>query len=281
MQLLTPLTQRLIALAIEEDLSLGDLTSDCSLDSDCIASAVVIAREPLVVCGGELVGEVVRLIDPEVRVELLVEDGAQLKEMEVIARLQGKARSLMKAERTILNFLQRLSGIATATRSYVAPLKKLSLLDTRKTTPGWRSLEKYAVRTGGGRNHRHNLGDMILVKNNHIDANGSSVTATLTRVFSSKPFYAPVEVEVRNELELSEALAFPVNAILLDNMNNAELSASLAIIRATGKPILVEASGGITPERLLSLDEIGVDAVSMGALTTKATNVDISMRIKI
>jgi nicotinate-nucleotide pyrophosphorylase (carboxylating) len=276
-----PSVRNLIALAIEEDLSLGDVTCDSSIDESCTANAVIIAREPQIFCGSGLIAEIAHFIDPQLSVTVLVKDGASVKDMDVIANLSGKASSLLKAERTILNFLQRLSGIATATQRYVQSLTRLALLDTRKTTPGWRALEKYAVRVGGGRNHRYNLGDMILVKNNHIDANGGSVLETLKRVFARKPLYTPVEIEVRDQAELKHALAFPIQAILLDNMNNDEVAQCVGIIRAVSSSIVIEASGGITPERLLALESMGVDAVSMGALTTKATNVDISMRIKL
>jgi nicotinate-nucleotide pyrophosphorylase (carboxylating) len=179
----------------------------------------------------------------------------------------------------VLNFLQRLSGVATAARALVLKNPGIVLLDTRKTMPGWRLLDKYAVRIGGARNHRFSLGDMILIKNNHIDAHPEGMRAVLAHIVANKPLYMPWEVEVRTLQELGVALEFSPTIVMLDNFSDELIAEALTRISAQPRRPLVEVSGGVTPERLVSLASLGVDAVSMGALTTRAPNVDISLRI--
>ena len=166
-----PHVKKLIDLALDEDLSLGDITSELCVDREQEAKAEIIAREKLVVCGTQLIGEICSCLENKISCQILIEDGLEVEPNTVIARLSGSARTLLSAERTILNFLQKLSGIASYARNLSQTYPDIVLLDTRKTTPGWRYLEKYAVRVGGAKNHRFNLGDMILVKNNHIDSN--------------------------------------------------------------------------------------------------------------
>lgn len=275
-----PSVRRLVLLAIEEDLPAGDVTAALTIDPEDCGRATVVAREALIVCGVPLVGVVFREFGWEVAVEAVVAEGSRVTAEAPLVRLAGSTRHLLAAERIVLNFLQRLSGVATGVRRVVDAAHGITVLDTRKTTPGWRLLEKYAVRVGGGANHRGSLSDMVLVKNNHIAAHRGSVRDTLRRVFAAKPIYLPVEVEVRSLTELEEALEFDVAVIMLDNMPTALIAAALQRIRAVKSQLPVEVSGGITPERFPELARAGVTLVSMGALTTQAVNVDISMRLE-
>ena len=281
MSLDAPQVRELIRLALSEDLVFGDITSELTVSDLKEYSAEVIAKEPLVFCGGGMIQKVLAEL-PEAGAKITVcrEDGSEVGSGTVVAKLKGRAKTLLSAERTILNFLQRLSGIATYTRQIVAVSDKLTVLDTRKTTPGWRALEKYAVRVGGAKNHRSSLGDMILVKDNHVDANGRSVHKTLQTVFAGKPVYMPVEVEVRTVKELAEALEFPVQVVMLDNMAREDLRESLKLIKERRPEVLIEVSGQVKREQLRDLAAIGVACVSMGSLTTQARWVDISMKLR-
>jgi nicotinate-nucleotide pyrophosphorylase (carboxylating) len=275
------LVQKIIDLALEEDLSGGDITSTLTVPEGKGGAGELVAKEPLVVCGLPLVGRILQTVSHgSGQVKLHTSEGQKVQKGAVLATIQADLRSLLAAERTILNFLQRLSGVATLTARVCGRARGVAVLDSRKTTPGLRVLEKYAVRTGGGRNHRFSLGDMILVKNNHIDANGGSVSKTLSRLRASAPLYMPVEVEVRSIDELIEALPFNPAVVMLDNMNDREIKRALSVIQQSGQAMQVEISGGVTAERIPKLKSLGVKIVSMGALTTKAQNVDISMRIK-
>jgi len=281
----SPLVRRLIHLAIEEDLSFDDVTSSLSIPDSARAQAAVIARQSLVVCGTPLLGMIFDELGAETEVSVLTSDGQPVTEDTVLATIEGRTRDLLSAERMILNFMQRLSGVATITRRFVEAAGGLVVLDTRKTLPGWRLLDKYAVGVGGAKNHRFHLGDMILVKNNHIDvARGKSpaekVRATLATVFEKKPTWMPVEVEIRSMDELQAALGFKPQIIMLDNMDDRQIKESLEVIKKEAPEIQVEISGRVTVERLAALKALGVNCVSVGALTTQATNVDISMRIK-
>ena len=275
-----PLVRRLIQIALEEDLPAGDVTAALTLSPGQRGSATIIAREQLVVCGVPLARAVFRELGWPVEVRACVEEGQEVAAGATLAELSGATRHIVSAERIILNFLQRLCGIATGTRRVVAHAHGITVLDTRKTTPGWRLLEKYAVRVGGGTNHRGSLSDMVLVKNNHIDAHGGSVRATLARVFAEKPLYLPVEVEVRSLSELEEALDFDIAVVMLDNMPTALIAEALARVEMKRPGLPVEISGGVTVERLPELARAGVRLVSMGALTTQAQNVDISLRLQ-
>jgi nicotinate-nucleotide pyrophosphorylase (carboxylating) len=276
--LISPHIDALIQLALQEDLGAGDLTSELTIPAAHQSRARILARERLVVCGLFLVERIAKAVDTKLEVSLLFEDGDTAKPDEVLAELRGPTRSLLAAERTILNFLQRLGGVATHARRLSEQAKGLTLLDTRKTTPGWRTLEKYAVRVGGAANHRGSLGDMILVKNNHIDANGGDVRATL-RKLSKRPPYVGVEVEVRTLKELSAALEFEPDVVMLDNMDDSMISQALAIVAKADHQPLVEVSGCVRPERFARLKSLGVTHASLGLLTSGAASVDISMRI--
>jgi len=276
---ITPLVRKLIAIAIEEDLAFGDITAALTVPEQLKSTARVIAREQLVVCGLDIVAAIVQgggwLID----VQKLCSDGSVVEDGGVLLELKGATRDLLSAERTILNFLQRLSGVATYTRELCGSAHGLAILDTRKTMPGWRYLDKYAVRIGGGRNHRYSLGDMILVKNNHIDAHPGGIRGALADLSGKKPFYMPWEVEVRTLEELSIALEFAPTIVMLDNFSDAVLPVAMALVSSSKRRPLIEVSGGVTEDRLRTLSAAGADAVSLGRLTTHARNSDISMRI--
>jgi nicotinate-nucleotide pyrophosphorylase (carboxylating) len=275
------LIRKLVALALEEDLSFGDITAALTVPEDHRASAKIIARQRLVMCGCEVL--------PTIKVEghwsfdlkIKATDGQQLESGAVIAELSGLTRELLAAERTMLNFLQRLSGVATYTREFCAVQPGLVVLDTRKTMPGWRVLDKYAVRVGGGRNHRFCLGDMVLVKNNHIDAHPQGMRGALADIAANKPLYMPWEVEVRNLDELRIALEFKPTIIMLDNFPDQMIKQAVDLAKAAQEAPMIEVSGGVTRERLAAIYATGADAVSVGAITTQAPNVDISMRISV
>jgi len=270
------LVRKLINLALEEDLGLGDVTTNLALEPCQLMRAEVIARESITVCGLNLIEAICEEFKAEVKCELLFTEGAAAPANSVLAELSGRAIDILALERTVLNFLQRMSGVATHTASIVRNIGSLVLLDTRKTVPGWRVLDKYAVKVGGASNHRMNLSEMIMVKDTHIDAAGG-VSVVLGRIFSNKPLYMPVEVEVRSEVELRQALEYPINMVLLDNMTDQELEKAIKIIRESGSNVSIEVSGGIRPERLQVLEKLGVTCVSMGALTSQATSVDIAL----
>lgn len=275
-----PIVRKLVALALEEDRCFEDITSELTVDAEKQGSAVLLAREPLTICGLPLLSLIHSLYGgPPIITELLVSDGERCKEMQHIACFTGSVRALLATERTILNFIQRLSGIATYTAKVKEQAGDLVVLDTRKTTPGMRTLEKYAVKVGGGENHRYHLGDMILVKNNHVDANEGDMRRTLEKVTANKPASLPFEVEVRSLNELKVALQFSPDSIMLDNMDDALIREAVGIISQSESSPFIEASGSITAQRFKALSTAGVTGVSMGALTCKAGTADLSMRI--
>jgi nicotinate-nucleotide pyrophosphorylase (carboxylating) len=273
------LVAKLIELSLDEDCVFSDATSLAALGATLDAGAELVAKEELVVCGLPIINQIIQIACYDISVKLLLRDGQIAQKNTVLANLEGKARELMSLERTILNFLQRMSGVATYTRNYCKDTT-LKILDTRKTIPGWRLLDKYSTRVGGASNHRMNLNDLILIKDTHVEAN-AGITKTLEQVFQKKEQQIQVEVEVRNLSELKEALNFPIDMIMLDNFSDDAIKEALLIIRDNSKSIIVEASGGITKDRLNTLNALGVDCVSVGALTTKATNADISMYTKL
>jgi nicotinate-nucleotide pyrophosphorylase (carboxylating) len=274
------LVRKLVDLALEEDLAFGDITANLTVPEEHRSVARIIARQRLVMCGVDLLPIIIGEGRWGIKCEIEVEDGAVVEDGGVIARFSGLTRELLSAERTVLNFLQRLCGVATYTRDLVSVEPRLIVLDTRKTIPGWRVLDKYAVRVGGGRNHRFGLGDMVLVKNNHIDAHPEGIRGALLAVVKGKPLYMPWEVEVRDLLELKIALEFKPNIIMLDNFSDLLINEALEVVRSEKERPLIEVSGGVTRERLGVIYQSGADAVSVGALTTQAPNVDISMRIE-
>ncbi|MFN4895698.1 MAG: carboxylating nicotinate-nucleotide diphosphorylase [Pseudomonadota bacterium] len=273
------LIRKLVDLALEEDLAFGDITASLTVPEDHTSAARIIARQALVMCGCDVLPVIIQEGRWSIELALKVEDGQLLSPDSVIADLKGLTRELLAAERTILNFLQRLCGVATYTRDFCSIEPGLVVLDTRKTLPGWRVLDKYAVRVGGGRNHRFCLGDMVLVKNNHIDAHAQGMRGALRDIAANKPVYMPWEVEVRNIDELRIALEYKPTIIMLDNFTDTAIVDAVQIVRAASEPPMIEVSGGITRERLAAIRLAGADAVSVGALTTQAPNVDISMRI--
>jgi len=275
----SPLVRKLIDLALEEDLALGDITASLTVPDHHTSKAKVIAREKLVVCGVDIVSEIVRAGGWSLTVHTRVADGTVVEDGDILVELAGRTRDLLSAERTVLNFLQRLCGVATYTRNFCEACKGLKILDTRKTMPGWRLLDKYATKIGGASNHRFSLGDMVLVKNNHIDANPQGIRGALAEIVANKPLYMPWEVEVRDLEELTIALSFNPTIIMLDNFQDDRLKEAVALIKSVSQPPMIEVSGGVSKERLAAIHAAGVDAASVGALTTQAPNVDISMRI--
>ncbi len=271
---------RLISLALEEDFgAAGDVTSQALLPASKQGRAVFLAKESLVLAGAEVVRRVVAAVDPSLELHLEAADGQRIEARRTFGTLRGSLRSILGAERTALNFLQRLSGVATATSRAVAAVAgtRLTLLDTRKTTPGWRALEKAAVRAGGGTNHRFGLFDGVLIKDNHIAAVGS-ITEAVRRARSGTHHLLKVEVEVVDLPGVDEALAAGADVIMLDNMDTPSMARAVERIAGRAR---TEASGGITLERLPEIAKAGVDFVSMGALTHSARSVDISLEVAV
>jgi nicotinate-nucleotide pyrophosphorylase (carboxylating) len=269
--------ERLIDLALEEDLFLGDVTSDATLDPAAEGEGRFLAKDELVLAGADVAVRVFDRLGASCRFE--GRDGVAFARGSFIGTARGPVRALLAAERTALNFLQRLSGVATLTRRCADALAtgggKARLLDTRKTTPGWRRLEKDAVRAGGGTNHRFALGDGVLIKDNHVAACGG-VGEAVRRARARASALLKIEVEVVDLAGLAEALSAGADIVLLDNMDDAAMAE--AVRRASGR-VLLEASGNMTLERLPKVAATGVDFVSMGALTHSATAVDISFEI--
>jgi nicotinate-nucleotide pyrophosphorylase (carboxylating) len=269
--------EELIRLALREDLGPGDVTTDNLVGPDAVGKGIVVAKESLVLAGIEVAKEVFAMLDPDIRFETAFCDGAQLVPTHEVFRVSGRVRPLLAGERTALNFLQRLSGIATLTRQFVDRVAgtNVRLTDTRKTAPGWRRLEKYAVRVGGAYNHRFGLFDGILIKDNHIKACGG-ITAAVERIRQRQGHLLRIEVEVTNLDEVEEALKNKVDVIMLDNMNVREIKEAVKLIKRCA---LVEVSGGVTLGSVAELAATGVDIISIGALTHSARAVDMSMRI--
>lgn len=265
----------LIRRAFDEDLP--DITSEAIFDPSQRGRARFIAKGDGVFCGLVFAEATFALLDPTSSFRSLINDGTPVKPRDVLAEVEASVIALLSGERTALNFIQRASGIATATRRYVDAVAgtRAKIYDTRKTVPGLRLLDKYAVRCGGGENHRAGLHDMFLVKNNHIDAAGS-ITAALERI-RAKKMPQPIMVEVRDLAELDEALALAPDFILLDNMSVETMAEA---VRRTAGRIPLEASGGITPQTIRAIAETGVDRISIGSLTHSVTALDISMRIE-
>jgi nicotinate-nucleotide pyrophosphorylase (carboxylating) len=262
---------------LQEDLGHGDLTSELTLPPSVEGEAVILAKEPGILAGLEIARRVFRLVDPQLAFASQVEEGASVVAGQEVVQIKGSLRGILAAERLALNLLQRLSGIATLTRTYVEALRGTStqLLDTRKTTPGLRALEKYAVRVGGGKNHRFGLFDGILIKENHIRGAGG-ILAAVQRAKAGAPHHLKVEVEVRNLQELEEALAAGADLILLDNFPLEQIRA--AVQRVGGK-VPLEASGNMNLERARQAAEAGVDYISVGALTHSAKALDLSLLV--
>jgi nicotinate-nucleotide pyrophosphorylase (carboxylating) len=273
-----PLWDPIIRRDLEIDLgSAGDLTTDATIPADTMTTAAVVARAEGRISGLEFATEAFVMLDDRVAVDLIVSDGADAAAGTTIATISGPARAILTAERTALNLLGHLSGIATVTRNVVRLVEGTgaSVAETRKTTPGLRVLEKYAVRCGGGSNHRFGLDDAVMIKDNHIAVAGS-IPDALAAVKSSVGHTVTIEIEVDDLGQLEEVLEHGADVILLDNMSTDELRQAVAMIngRATA-----EASGGITPETARSIAETGVDVLSMGWLTHSAPNLDVALDI--
>lgn len=265
--------------ALEEDMPYGDITTDSLIPEDRMVEAKFLAKADGVICGMPVAERVFKLIDARTTLEILKNDGQAVQKGEILAILRGPAAAVLKGERTALNLLQRLSGIATRTHCFAELVKDypVSVADTRKTTPGLRYLEKYAVRCGGGRNHRYSLSDAVMLKDNHIAAGGGILSAVRT-VRASIPHTVKIEVEVENMDMVREALESGADIIMLDNM---DIAAMAEAVRVIGGRALVEASGDVTEERIRAIAETGVDIISIGCITHSVKALDISLRFKI
>lgn len=267
----------IVRAALAEDVGSGDVTTDAIVPADLRGSADVVVREAGVICGLDQAFAVLLELDPTARIELLAQDGDRIEHPpQVVARLHASVRALLTGERTALNLLQRMSGIATTTRRYADLVAGtgVQLLDTRKTAPGLRALDKHAVACGGGTNHRAGLHDAVLIKDNHVAVAGG-VPAAVERVRMRHPG-RPVEVEVDTLDQLQQALAAGADVILLDNMPPAQLRRAVA---ATAGRARLEASGGITTDTIREVAETGVDAISVGALTHSVRALDIALEV--
>jgi nicotinate-nucleotide pyrophosphorylase (carboxylating) len=276
--MLTPRTAHLIDLALEEDAGLGDVTSRAIFSAGHHSRAIIDAKQDLVICGLEVAAAVFACVDPKLKTRLLTADGKRVKSGAAVLSVEGPTASLLTAERTALNFLQRLSGIATQARRYADAVKDsgVRIVDTRKTTPGWRALEKYAVRCGGCFNHRSSLGEHVLIKDNHVAAAGS-LTRAVERCRAAAPHSAKIEVEAKSLAEVREACRAGAGVILLDNMTPAEVRAA---VRTIAGRAIVEVSGGVRYETLRDYALPGVDVISIGALTHSAPAADLSLDLR-
>ena len=280
---LTPEEQidEIIELALAEDLGQGDVTSEILIPPDLVGKAYILVKEEGVIAGLKVAEEVFRRVDPTLKVEILIKDGAKVKAGDITANVSGAVISILEAERTAINFVQKLSGVATATSKYVAQVQglKTNIIDTRKTTPGMRLLEKYAVRMGGGKNHRLHLGDGILIKDNHLvalRAMGLSLKEIVAKAKKNAPKGIRVEVEATSLQEALDAAGAGADMILLDNMPPEEMK---RVVSMLPRHVKTEASGGITLENVRAAALSGVDVISVGALThsTKALNVSLEL----
>lgn len=267
-----------VARALAEDIGTGDVTSLWVLPPELGARGRFLVKEPGVIAGLEVAAEVFRQVDADVSWRTFIPDGSTVRPGDVVAEVVGRAQSLLSAERVALNFLQRMSGIATLARRYVEAVRgtRAIILDTRKTVPGLRVLDKLAVRLGGAANHRFGLFDMVLIKDNHIAAAGS-ITAAVERVRAHNQARLPVEVEVTNLDQLAEALSLGVDRILLDNMDLETMRRAVAYVDGR---VELEASGGITLENVAAVAATGVTHISVGALTHSARALDISLELE-
>ena len=263
--------------ALKEDIGKGDITTRLTVPANLKTTAHIIAKQNGILAGSEVVQQVFKILNPKVNISFRIKDGAKFNTGVIIAKLTGNARALLTGERTALNVLCRLSGIATLTRKFVDKISgtKAKIYDTRKTTPNLRFLEKYAVRMGGGTNHRFGLFDMILIKDNHIQAAGSITNAIMrTRKNNSKML---IEVETKNLSEVKESLQLEVPIIMFDNMNLKQIREAVKLAKGKAK---LEVSGGVNLRNVRKIAETGVDYISVGALTHSAPTIDMSMEIR-
>ena len=275
MAVATDTLERIVHAALAEDIGAGDITTEATVSADAVGTAELLVKEAGVVCGLRAAEATFLALDSDIRFEALARDGDIVEPLAVVARVTGSQRAILTGERVALNFLGRLSGIATLTHSYVEAIAGTgaSVLDTRKTTPGLRALEKHAVASGGGRNHRFGLDDAVLIKDNHLRAAGSLAAAVqLVRAASD----LPIEVECETLDQLREALEAGVDAILLDNMTPAQLGDAVGLTNGRAR---LEASGGVTLDTIRAIAETGVDEISVGALTHSARSLDVSLEL--
>ena len=270
--------RKIIRRALEEDIRSGDVTTSASLTGSETGLATALAKEDLVVAGMDVFREVFRQRDGGLLFETGLSDGARVPRGTILATVSGSLASILTAERVALNLFQRMCGIATLTKQFVDAVAgtEAKILDTRKTMPGLRILDKYSVRAGGGRNHRYGLYDGLLIKDNHIEAAGG-IAEAVRRVRGQAPLMVKIEVEVKNLVEVGEALSAGADIIMLDNMSVDAMKKSVALI---GGKALVEASGNVTLATVRAIAETGVDFISAGALTHSARAADISLKVK-
>lgn len=283
--------QKLIELALKEDIGAGDITSDALIHKNLLGKAEIVAKTKGVLAGIKIAEKVFKKKDPNLFFIPLKKDGENFKPNDKIAIIEGRVKSILKCERTALNFLQKLSGIATLTQSFVSKMKgkKIKILDTRKTTPGFRILEKYAVKAGGGENHRMGLYDMILIKENHIKAAGdiSSAIQKAKKTLENKDFVKKfskkkkikIEVETKNLNEVKDALGFKIDMIMLDNMPIQMIKKASQIIRSSKKNIKIEVSGNIDLKNLRDYSKLDIDYISIGAITHSSKAIDLSLNL--
>ena len=276
LNLYTGQIDKLIIDALAEDIGTGDITTMSVVESDRTAKGEYIAKESGILCGIDICARVFAILDPTIKMTKYFSDGDRIEKGDIIARVEGNAISLLSGERTGLNIMQRLSGIATRTAKAVAAEtgSKTQIADTRKTTPGMRILEKYAVRVGGGSNHRFNLADGIMIKDNHIVAAGS-ITEAVMRARKNAPHTLKIEVEVETIDQLREALEAGADIIMLDNMSNEMMTEAVRIVNGRA---LTEASGNMGDRNLAAVAATGVDIISIGALTHTVKSLDISLK---
>ena len=268
--------KRLISQSLEEDLGTGDITTNSVVPADTLVSGNFIAKEKGVICGTDIAAMVFQTLDPLITMEVMIRDGQEVAPGDVIAKISGPATAILSGERLALNFMQRLSGIATKTAVYVRQMAgtRTTIVDTRKTTPGLRVLEKYAVRTGGGGNHRMNLSDGVLIKDNHIKAAGG-IRQAVESARKHAPKTLKIEVEAETLEQVDEALEAGAEIIMLDNM---DLETMKKAIKRIGKRALTEASGNMDAKDLSAVAAAGVDMISSGALTHSVKALDISLK---
>ena len=274
--------RQIIALALAEDLGKGDVTTNSLIPDEKIGVASILAKEEGILAGVEIAEEVFRQVDTKLKIKVWLKDGAKVGSGDMIAVVEGRIASILKAERTVLNFLQRLSGIATEANRYVKAVEGLPvrIMDTRKTTPCLRVLEKYAVKVGGGKNHRMHLGDGILIKDNHLAAlrsEGLSIKEIIARARQNAPGGVKVEMEVNTPQGALEAAEAGADVIMLDNMRLEDMRQA---VKAVHGRALIEASGGITLDTVRAVAETGVDFISVGALTHSVKALDISLKLE-
>ena len=268
----------IIKTALLEDINYIDVTTDYLVDENSVSTAKYVSKDEGVLCGIDVAMRVFQLLDSNIKCEIFIHDGEKVKKGDIIAKITGSTRALLKGERTALNIVQHMSGVATATNRCVELVKgtKASVADTRKTLPGLRVLQKYAVTVGGGKNHRYNLSDAVMLKDNHIGAAGG-ITEAVKRARAYVSFVNKIEVEVENIEMAREAAEVGADIIMLDNMTNEDMAKA---VEMTNGKALLEASGNVTSETIRAIAETGVDIISIGAITHSVKAFDISMKME-